>query len=72
MHYALFYLFGVVAVGCFGRGQAHTVNQSSKEAGKVCAVRGTGTVRYWFNNTRPFGAPQSHVGVVRWDKVQWR
>jgi hypothetical protein len=57
----------------FGRGQAHTVYGAPKKAGKAKAdkLRGTGVVRYWFDNARPFGAAQSYAGVARWGKVQW-
>jgi hypothetical protein len=58
----------------FGRRQAHTVYGAPKKAGKAKAdkLRGTGVVRYWFDNARPFGTTQGHANVVRWDKVQWR
>jgi hypothetical protein len=47
-----------------GTGQAHTVYPSvAKEAPKG-RLRGTGALRYWFNDTRPSRAPQSHVGLV--------
>jgi hypothetical protein len=49
-----------------GTGQAHTVYGATKKAGKAKAVklRGTGAIRYWFNNARPGRAPQGYVGMA--------
>lgn len=64
MHYALFYLFGVVAVGGFGRGKAHTFNGAAQKAGEDKTVRGTRAIRHWLDNARSRRAPQVHAGVV--------
>ena len=48
-----------------GTGQAHTVYGVAKETGKAQGgLRGTGFIRYWFNNTRPSRAPQGHAGMA--------
>jgi len=73
--YALVSGFCAAVFSGLGRGQAHTVYGTAsvaQEAAKANRLRGAGTVRYWFDNARPFGTTQSHAGVVRWDKVQWR
>jgi len=50
-----------------GAGQAHTVygaTTAAQEATKANWLRSAGVVRYWFNNARPSGAPQSYAGVA--------
>lgn len=48
-----------------GTGQAHTVYGTAKETGKAQGgLRGTGFIRYWLDNARPSGAPQSHAGMA--------
>lgn len=64
MRHAPFYLFWATVIGGFGRGQAHTVHRASKEAGKAQTMRGAGTVRYWFNDTRPGRPSQSYAGMA--------
>ena len=72
--YALVSSFCAAVFSGLGRGQAHTVYGAPKKARKAQAdkLRGAGTVRYWFDNARPFGTTQGYAGVARWDKVQWR
>ena len=74
--YALVSFFGFATVSGSGAGQVNPVYGAATTAAKKATkgnarLRGTGVVRYWFDNARPFGATQSHAGVVRWGKVQW-
>ena len=50
-----------------GTGQAHTVYGATtvaQEATKANRLRGARTIRYWFDNARPGGAPQGYAGMV--------
>jgi hypothetical protein len=45
--------------------QAHTVNGVvTKDQTKAGGLRGTGAIRYWFNNARSRRAPQGYVGLA--------
>jgi len=56
-------LFSDAVNSIVSTGQAHTVYGAAQEATKN-RLRGAGVVRYWSDNTRPSGAPQSHAGLV--------
>ena len=68
--YARLIRFCAADVGSLGRGQTYIVHgtpaavaqEAAQTAAKLC---GTGFIRYWLDNSRPSGAPQSHAGVVR-------
>lgn len=47
-----------------GTGQAHTIHGAAKEATKANRLRGTGVIRYRFDNARPSGAPQGYAGMA--------
>ena len=66
---ALVSFFGFGIVDGSSAGQAYTVYRTSssatKKATKVNAkLRGTRTVRYWFNDTRPGRPTQSYAGMA--------
>ena len=62
--------FCAADVGSFGRGQTYIVygtpaaitKEAAQAAAKLCSA---GFIRYWLDNSRPSGAPQSYAGVVR-------
>ena len=64
--YALVSIFGVATVGGSGAGQVNPVYGAATTAAKKATkgnarLRGTGVVRYWFDNARPCGTTQSHA-----------
>ena len=52
-----------------GTGQTHIVHGTpaavTQEAAQTTKLRGAGFIRYWLDNSRPSGAPQSYAGVAR-------
>jgi hypothetical protein len=61
-------LFSDAGNSIVGTGQAHTVHGTAavaQEADKANRLRGARTVRYWLDDARPSGTPQSYVGVAR-------
>ena len=56
-------LFSDADNSIFSTGQAHTVYGAAQEAIKN-RLRGARAIRHWFDNARPSGAPQSHVGLA--------
>ena len=68
MNALLSVLFSDAGNSIVGTGQAHTVHGTAavaQEADKANRLRGAGVVRYWFDNARPGGTPQSYAGMVR-------
>lgn len=57
-------LFFDAGNGINSSGQAHFEQHPAASAQKTNFLRGAGTLRYWFNNSRPSRAPQGHVGVA--------
>jgi len=64
MYALVFVLFSDAVNSIVSTGQSHTVYGAAQEATKANRLRGARTVRYWFDNARPSGAPQSYDGVA--------
>jgi hypothetical protein len=67
--YAPFDFFGFAVVGGFGAGQVNPVQWATtaftKEAAKrTITLPSTGTIRYWFNDTRPGRPTQGYAGMA--------
>jgi len=67
--YAFVSFFGFATVSGSGAGQVNLVYRASTTAAKKATkgnarLRGAGAIRYWSDNTRPSGAPQSHARVA--------
>jgi hypothetical protein len=64
---ALSSFFGFAAVNSLGRGQANPVQRATfveETAKRTITLPSTGTVRYWFNDTRPGRPTQSYAGMA--------
>ena len=62
--YALVFGFSDAGNSIVSTGQAHTVYGAVAQEATKGGLRGTGALRYWFDNARPRRAPQGHAGLA--------